>query len=162
MAVPHHNSAWEFDGEDSKLLALGAPQNVPDRSAVIEGRHARKAEIVPRLHLNQKDHVLDLGSGFLAEVIAPEVARIHCADVSTTFLTDCRERLTHVPNVEFHHITYADLSPLYGKGIIKAYATLLFIHFNFYDLFFYLNELNKVLPIGGCSMSTTMTVSAFR
>jgi cyclopropane fatty-acyl-phospholipid synthase-like methyltransferase len=149
--APLHGANWEIEGKEAKLLALGAPGNVPDLDAVILARHARQNEIVDRLALSRKDVVLDLGSGmgFLAEVLAPQVARLHCADISETFLTDCRARLAPFGNVECHQIEYANLSALYGKNINKAYATLLFIHFNFYDIFFYLTELNKVLEPGG-------------
>lgn len=145
------NSSWDYEGEKAKLLALGAPGGVADVDVVVASRHARRDEIVDRLALNRSDQVLDLGSGmgFLTEVIAPRVARVHCADLSNTFLADCRSRLAGFDNVEFHKIEYGDLSPLYGKGINKAYATLLFIHFNFYDLFFYLTEIHKVLKPGG-------------
>ena len=150
--APHHGPTWDFEGEMRKLLALGVPNNdTSDFEAIVATRHARKGEIVDRLELRRSDHVLDLGSGMglIAEVIAPEVARVHCVDISDTFLADCRKRLGALDHVEFHKIGYADLSVLYSKQINKAYSTLLFIHFNFYDIFFYLQELNKVLKERG-------------
>ncbi len=146
------NLDWNFFDERSKLLALGVHnQDTSDIKVTIAERHDRKSELVERLRLSPTDHVLDLGSGmgFTAQVIAPLVARLHCADVSEQFLEDCRQNTRGLQNVECHRITYADLGPLSSKGIQKCYATLLFIHFNFYDILFYLKELRNVLADGG-------------
>ena len=145
------SATWNFEGEKERLLALGAPDNSTDLDVIIQSRRARRDEIFHILELKPSDRVLDLGSGmgFIAEIIAPEVARLYCADISESFLSDCRARLAAIANVEVLKIEYADLSPLYGQDINKAYATLVFIHFNFYDILYYLTELNKVLVAGG-------------
>src|SRR5262249_22541868 len=139
---------WEFADDRSKRLALGVSGgDWTDLDAIIASRHARKPEIMSRLGLTATDRVLDLGSGmgFIAEVIAPEVERLYCADLSSTYLSDCRRRVASLGNVECHQLGYADLSALYGRRISKVYSTLLFIHFNFYDFVLYLRELHKVL-----------------
>jgi cyclopropane fatty-acyl-phospholipid synthase-like methyltransferase len=146
------NPQWDFEGENAKLLALGVrDQDTSDLAAIVASRHARKPEIMARLSLQKQDIVLDLGSGlgFIAEVIAPEVSKVHCCDISANFLNDCKQRTQQLSNIECHKIEYADLSAAYGKHINKAYSTLLFIHFNFYDIVYYLQELNKVLVRGG-------------
>src|SRR5262245_9967667 len=159
------NTQWNFEDADAKLLALGVHnRDTSDLDAIIAARHARKPEIAARLQLNREDTVLDLGSGlgYIAEVIAPDVRRLHCCDISPSFLADCRERLRAHPNVECHQMGYADLSPIYGKGINKAYSTLLFILFNFYDILFYLQELNKVLDRGGLLYFDYMDAERYR
>jgi cyclopropane fatty-acyl-phospholipid synthase-like methyltransferase len=146
------NPNWNHQDDRSKLMSLGVSGgDWRDMAAIIASRHARKPEIASRLSLCPDDRVLDLGSGmgFIAEVIAPEVAQLHCADVSEVYLSDCSQRIATLPNVAHHQIAYADLSAVYGKGITKAYATLLFIHFNFYDFVLYLRELHEVLEPGG-------------
>lgn len=152
ISQKNRNTQWNFQDAQSKLLALGVENgNTSDVEAIIASRHARKNEIKSRLELTPSDIVLDLGSGmgFIAEVIAPEVSQLHCADISENFLADCRQRLTRIHNIECQKIEYGDLSRLYSKGITKVYSTLLFIHFNFYDIYFYLLELNRCLDFGG-------------
>ena len=149
---PEANANWNFEGQEAKLLALGVhDQDTSDLDAIILSRHSRKNEIMNRLDLGSKDVVLDLGSGmgFIAEVIAPEVGHVHCCDISTEFLSDCKRRLAEHTNISYYKISYADLSNATGKKINKGYATLLFIHFNFYDIVYYLEELNRVLEKGG-------------
>jgi ubiquinone/menaquinone biosynthesis C-methylase UbiE len=146
------NPQWNFSNDQAKLLALGVHnQDTSDFDAIVASRHARKPEIMARLNLQPDDIVMDLGSGmgFIAEVIAPEVQKVHCCDISANFLEDCKTRTKHLDNIEFHQIAYADLSAARGKRINKAYSTLLFIHFNFYDIVYYLQELNRVLEKGG-------------
>ena len=147
-----NKDTWEFDDSNlsEKLIAIGAPEN-PNIDEVVNVRHYVAAEIVERLQLTKSSRVLDLGSGmgFIAEKIAPQVERVYCVDISETFLNDCRKRLTMFNNVEFHQISYGDLLPIYDKGIDAVYSSLLFIHFNFYDIYFYLTELNKVLTVEG-------------
>ena len=143
---------WIFKGERDKLLGLGAPNpDSPDLEEIIASRHARKPEIVSRLKLQSTDIVCDLGSGMgvIAEVIAPEVKHVHCCDISGEFLKVCKERTQNFDNIETHEIAYADLSAVEGKGVNKVYSTLLFIHFNFYDVVYYLQEINKVLDKDG-------------
>lgn len=146
------NTNWNYRDQRTKLLSLGVSDGDWTKlDAIIASRHARKDEIMQRLHLSHADRVLDLGSGmgFIAEIISPEVAELHCADISEIYLDDCRNRVSLLPNATCHQISYADLSRLYGRRINKVYSTLLFIHFNFYDIILYLRELSKVLEADG-------------
>jgi cyclopropane fatty-acyl-phospholipid synthase-like methyltransferase len=145
------NPTWDFEKESDKLLAIGTPNGTVDLDTVILSRRARKEEIFGRLELAPADRVLDLGSGmgFIAEFVAPEVRWLYCADISASYVSECRARLARLSNVTVQKIEYADLSPFNDCEIDKAYSTLVFIHFNFYDLFFYLTELNKTLKLGG-------------
>jgi hypothetical protein len=144
---------WNFEDRNAKLLALGASDGrTADFDRMVRERHAREPEILSRLQLGAgQDIVMDLGSGMgiVGEVIAPHVGQLHCCDISETFLADCRSRLSRFANVHYHQISYADLSALHGIGVNKGYATLLFIHFNFYDLVLYLSETNKIMATGG-------------
>lgn len=145
--------SWNFEDRNAKLLALGASDGrTVDFDKMAQERQARESEIVSRLQLGTgQDIVLDLGSGMglVGEVIAPHVSQLHCCDISDVFLADCKSRLAHFPHVHYHQIMYADLSALQGIGINKGYATLLFIHFNFYDFILYLSEINRIMATGG-------------
>jgi hypothetical protein len=163
-AVPHTDAAapaqavsargsWNFEDRNAKLLALGASDGrTVDFEKMVQERHARGPEIVSRLQLGTgQDIVVDLGSGMglVGEAIAPHVSQLHCCDISDVFLADCQARLARFPHVRYHQIAYADLSVLQGIGINKGYATLLFIHFNFYDLILYLMAINRIMARGG-------------
>lgn len=145
------NPQWNFTDANEKLLALGVHNKRTNFNEVVAARYARKDEISNRLNLQPGDIGMDLGSGmgFIAEVIAPMIQRLHCCDISTSFIADCKVRTGHLNNVDCHLIPYADLSAVQDKQINKAYSTLLFIHFNFYDLVYYLQELGRVLQKGG-------------
>jgi cyclopropane fatty-acyl-phospholipid synthase-like methyltransferase len=141
---------WNYSGDEA-LYQLGTFGISSDLEQVAQNRYERADRIAGLLNMEPRDVVLDLGSGmgFMAERMAPKVARVHCADVSETYMHDCRARVGKLPNVETHVIPYADLSALRGIGISKAYSALLFIHFNFHDLTLYLREVHSILEAGG-------------
>ncbi len=148
------NDKWNFEG-DAAFHALGVHglgDNLsPELEEVAKNRHDRAKHIHDLMKFSKNDVVLDLGSGmgFMAEVIAPKVKALHCADISDSFLNMCKARTAHLGNVETHLIKYADLGALKGGGIDKVYSTLLFIHFNFYDVTYYLREIHAALKPGG-------------
>jgi cyclopropane fatty-acyl-phospholipid synthase-like methyltransferase len=148
------NDSWNFEGE-AALQALGihgmGDGQPPDIEAVAQTRYERAHFIDRVMHFSEKDTVLELGSGmgFMAEIIAPKVGKLHCADISENFLATCSARTARFANVETHLIKYADLGGLKGGQFDKAYSTLLFIHFNFYDFTYYLQEVHKALKPGG-------------
>jgi cyclopropane fatty-acyl-phospholipid synthase-like methyltransferase len=148
------NDKWNFEG-DSAFHALGVHGLTeglsPELEVVAKNRHDRADHIHGLMKFDRDDIVLDMGSGmgFMAERIAPKVKKLHCADISESFLAMCKSRTARNANVETHLISYADLKALKGKGINKVYSALLFIHFNFYDFTFYLKELHEVLEPGG-------------
>jgi hypothetical protein len=88
------NPQWNFTSENEKLLALGVHNKRANFNEVVAARYARKDEISSRLNLQPADIGMDLGSGmgFIAEVIAPMIQRLHCCDISTSFIADCKTR----------------------------------------------------------------------
>jgi cyclopropane fatty-acyl-phospholipid synthase-like methyltransferase len=156
-------SNWNYKGDEA-LYQLGTFGLSSDLGLVAKNRHERADRIASLLELGDRDVVLDLGSGmgFMAERIAPHVKRLHCADISETYMKDCRARVAPLRNVETHIIPYADLSALAGKRITKAYSALLFIHFNFIDLTLYLRELHRLLPKSGLVFFDFNDSDAFR
>lgn len=151
MATELHET-WDYSDPAEKLYQLGTFGIHPsDIGLIAQNRYERADKIARLINIEPNDVVLDLGSGmgFMAERLAPWVCWLHCADVSATYMDDCRKRVGHMANVETHIVPYADLSALDAKGISKAYSALLFIHFNFYDLSYYLREVHRILNPGG-------------
>ncbi|MGL4395320.1 MAG: class I SAM-dependent methyltransferase [Hyphomicrobium sp.] len=150
------NPTWEYKNVEAKLLALGLPsQETSDIEAtlsfVAEERYQRADRIGKLLQLESRDVLLDLGSGmgFMAQRLAPQVHRLHCADISEVYLADCRAAVAGLPNVECHLIPYADFTALKTKGVSKVLCSLLFIHFNFYDTVYYLQGIRDIINPGG-------------
>jgi cyclopropane fatty-acyl-phospholipid synthase-like methyltransferase len=146
------NENWNYADDGEKIYALGSFGIHPsDLDLIAKNRRQRADHIAALLDIRPNDVVLDLGSGmgFMAERLAPRCLQLHCADVSETYLADCRDRVAQFSNVETHLISYADLRALDGKGVSKMYAALLFIHVNFYDLTYYLSEAHRILNAGG-------------
>jgi cyclopropane fatty-acyl-phospholipid synthase-like methyltransferase len=108
------NEKWNFD--DPRQLIHESGSRGADDSArlahIVETRTRRAQEVATRLQLGPGDRVLDLGSGLgvTANALAPLVRRIVCADISSSFLDQCRLRNHGVPNFEPVLIDYADLS----------------------------------------------------
>lgn len=107
--------------------------------------------IVDLMSLTKKDIVLDLGSGcgFIANHVAERVGYLHCADINAEFLEYCQQETSKHSNVACHLIEYADLSSVQRQGITAIYSTALFIHFNLYDIYHYLNACWECLEPGG-------------
>lgn len=146
---------WEFETDHHILVGCVGYQfgekpeeNLP---AIRAARGAYGHTVAYRMALKKSDIVMDIGSGcgFVGRSISPYVKQLYCADLSASFLNFCTRELADLPNVATQLITYADFTPLKGKGINRAYSTAVWIHFNFYDVYHYLKGLNAILPIGG-------------
>jgi len=95
--------------------------------------------------------VLEIGSGigFMSSFVAPRVEHLHCCDISESFLDSARQECAPFSNVSFHHISPAQFPFLKDGSIDKAFANNVFIHFNLFDIYLYLEELARVLKPGG-------------
>jgi cyclopropane fatty-acyl-phospholipid synthase-like methyltransferase len=146
------NENWNFDDPSRLLQSVGSfgATDAERYAHVMETRTRRAAEVAERLKLTRDDVVVDLGSGLgiTANRLAPCVKRLICADLSSSFLEQCRRLNRGVVNVEPVQVSYADLSAI-PPPVDKIYALLLFIHFNVYDLVYYLSECNRILRRGG-------------
>lgn len=148
-----HN--WEFTDLPQLAMANVGTEYGPTPEKCLEditkSRAAYAKFIADLLGLGPTSIAADLGSGlgFQAVHIAPWIQKLHCLDISQSFLAQCREMLRAQNNVEFHHIPFAHLECLRGTGVDRVYSTAVFIHFNIYDMWLYLSELAKHLPPGG-------------
>jgi cyclopropane fatty-acyl-phospholipid synthase-like methyltransferase len=146
------NETWDFDDPSRLLKSAGSVGDTDaERYAnIVETRTRRAREVIDRLGLSRNDCVVELGSGLgiTAKAVAPSVKRLICADISTSFLEQCRNLNRDIANVEPVLIKYADLSAI-QPPVDKIYSLLLFIHFNTYDFIYYLSECNRILRPGG-------------
>lgn len=137
-------NTWEHSNIDDMLsLLVGKEYGEDPRQHldVIQQNKYHEAQNIKRyLGLCETDRVIDLGSGcgFIANSLAQTVESVQCADISQSFL-DYTELVTqHHTNVSCHLIPFADLSGL--KTSTSIYSVALFIHFNLYDCYLYLEQ----------------------
>lgn len=149
---------WDFVEKRQLLFALvGFDFGQEPETKLDEIRDYKKKEsafLLNTLKPTKDDVVMDLGSGcgFIARVMAPLCKEIYCLDISNEFLRFAREELQQFNNVDFHRMSYGDLHYLDDKRITKGYANAVFIHFNFFDVVVYLQEIYRILVPGGLFM----------
>jgi hypothetical protein len=90
------------------------------------------------LKLTGTEAALEIGSGcgFTSRALARRVARLHCLDVSDSFLAFARHECADVSNVSFHRGTYIDLDtiPPQSIDVVLASAVLFRQHAQEYRL----------------------------
>jgi len=96
--------------------------------------------IAQNLKLTKDDRVIDLGSGcgFIANHIAPLVHHIDCVDISESFLKYNQKITGHHSNIGYYNIPFGDMNKVPQANAI--YAVAVFIHFNLYDCYLYLQQ----------------------
>lgn len=103
-----------------------------------------------RPHLAPHFRVLEIGQGggkFTA-MIAPEVARVVCVDVSPGMLKRAKKDLAAYPNVDYVLADGRGL-PAFSSGVVDfAFAYDVFVHLDQEDIFIYLQDLRRVLRPG--------------
>jgi cyclopropane fatty-acyl-phospholipid synthase-like methyltransferase len=133
-------------------LCVGKTYGENPLDAIDQIREVKSHEannIVNLMSLTAKDTVLDLGSGcgFIANHVAGRVNQLHCADINAEFLAYCQQETIGHANVTYHLIDYADLTAI--PNVTAIYSTALFIHFNLYDIYYYLKSCWECLEPGG-------------
>ena len=146
---------WEFNDRKKLLYALVGYDFGPDpESRLDEIRAYKKKEarfLMDALKPGPTDRIVDLGSGcgFIGRVFAPLCERLFCVDISSEFMSFCKEELREFSNVQFHQMEFAKLGFLANERINKGYSNAVFIHFNFFDMVLYFRQLFEVLEPGG-------------
>ncbi len=150
------NPSWNYDGDLHRILIACVGLNFGDAPETkleeIRNDRARTGNVIRhKLALRPSDVVVDIGSGcgFVTRAIVPHVAQMHCVDVSRDFLNYTRSELAEFSNVRYHLIDYASLSSIESGSVDAVYSTAVFIHFNYYDMIFYLKEAHRILNIKG-------------
>jgi len=121
----------------------------PDLEQALAAKKNEAEYISEYLDLSSESTVIDLGPGlgFIASHIVEKVKHLYCVDVSQSFLDKSKEVLGHHHNVSFQLINYGDLSMF--SNIDTIYCVAVFIHFNIYDIYIYLESLHEILRPNG-------------
>jgi cyclopropane fatty-acyl-phospholipid synthase-like methyltransferase len=149
------NPEWKFGTLREMLIAcvgLSFGEHPEERLEEIRMHRAALADMIrSRLSLQPSHAVADIGSGcgFVGRAIAPHVRDLTCVDISPDFLKYCKEELASFNNVSYCLAKYAEFPGVITESLDACFSTAVFIHFNYYDLVYYLLEINRVLRTGG-------------
>lgn len=148
---------WDGDSLERLLeLAGGNPSvHIDDhRNHVISAYTYRFAGQIGK-------RVCDFGSGFGfgAHVFADQVEIYVCADISKSFLQQAQRQNFRYQNVEYEHLHRQLISPLQKYQLDTIISDAVFVHFNEYEIAFYLEEFAKILPDSGRVLFTWRTSS---
>lgn len=116
-----------------------------------ENRYRYGKKICRILKVNENDIVMDIGSGcgFVSRAASEIAKQVHCLDISQDFLDFTRNELGEFDNTQFHKIDYGRFADIPDNHATKIFSTAVFIHFNYYDILFYMIEINRTLQTGG-------------
>lgn len=149
------NGWWEFL-EDKRMLYQLIGQNFgsnPEEKLleIIEYKKSEARNIAKYLALDTTHTVLEIGSGIgaMSAEIAPRVKQLYCCDISQSFLKVAEKTCAGIQNISFHHITNAQLHFLEDRCLDAVFSFNVFIHFNLFDIYWYLHELSRVVKSGG-------------
>lgn len=151
---------WETFKTDREILTSVVGKTFgeePEKrlDEIIAGRANHANFIVEWLGLEPNDIVVDLGcgAGLIAPAIAQHVKWVYALDISRNHIQYAESHIHRlgINNVSCHHMGYADFSAVKDAGVTKLFSTAVFIHFNFWDIICYLEEIYKILEPGGCA-----------
>lgn len=116
-----------------------------------ESRYQHGKTICRILEINDKDTVVDIGSGcgFVTRAACEKANEVHCVDISQEFLDFTKIELAEYQNTHFHKIGYGSIPDIKDESITKAFSTAVFIHFYYYDFLYNLIEVNRILKPSG-------------
>jgi SAM-dependent methyltransferase len=140
-------NAWEFQTDEQALLALAGHST---REEFDRDREERAREVAGLCEIGIAERGFEIGSGegSVARLLAGQCQALDCSDISESFLEVARKNCAGVSNVTFHKISnYLDHLP--SGAYDFGYSLNVFIHFNPYDIFNYLQAVRRILKQGG-------------
>jgi ubiquinone/menaquinone biosynthesis C-methylase UbiE len=116
-----------------------------------EERSGYMKKFMKMARVSSADTVLELGSGcgFGTRALAQKAGSVIACDISPAFLSYAEQELRDLNNVEFQLVKSRSLSMISDRSIDKVVSTSVFIHFNLYDIYLYLEEFSRVLKSKG-------------
>jgi len=141
-----HRDFWNRSAAADSLTAILADGD--ERSYQSSGR--TEAEALRRF-LGPDTRVLDIGcgTGRVMEHLAPWCREVHGIDISERMVAGGRERLAHLPNVQFHNGNGYDLAGFEDGTFDVVYSIVALQHMPRTVAYNYLLESNRVLTEDG-------------
>jgi SAM-dependent methyltransferase len=141
-----HRDFWNRSADADSLKAIVADGD--ERSYQSSGR--TEAEALRRF-LGPDTRVLDIGcgTGRVMEHLAPWCREVHGIDISERMVAGGRERLAHLPNLQFHHGNGYDLAGFEDGSFDVVYSIVALQHMPRTVAYNYLLESNRVLTEDG-------------
>lgn len=115
--------------------------------------------LLPRLDTQMRVLDLGCGAGRIGRLIAPHVAYLTCADVSSVLLAEARENLAALPNVDFVQTSGYGTSPLDEASFDLVYAQGVFSYLEPIPAVALLDGVCRVLRPGGVSFINFFTIN---
>ena len=141
-------NAWEVENDEHALLAL-AGHNTPEEFEKDRRYHAGEIARLCSVTTQSRGFEIGSGEGTVARILSSQCQFLDCNDISASFLERARVNCAQHNNVAFHKIESDYLNYLPAASYDFGYALHVFIHFNPYDIFNYLNSVKRLLKPGG-------------
>jgi len=150
-------NAWEVADDDHALLAL-AGHSTPEEFEL--DRQERAKEVAGWCSIDEKRRGFEIGSGegTVARILAEQCLSLDCNDISASFLERAKANCAGHANVWFHRIEANYLDHLPSETYDFGYSLNVFIHFNPYDVFNYLQSVKGILKPNGVFYFDACTV----
>jgi ubiquinone/menaquinone biosynthesis C-methylase UbiE len=89
------------------------------------------------------------GAGRFTEVLLPKCQKLIAVDTSPTMIELLKERFADESKIEYHLSKGKGLPEIPDASVDAAFSYGVFVHLQHWDIFNYLQELNRVLKPGG-------------
>ena len=135
---------WNFLTPEAELSLLAGDIT---REEFSRNRQKRAIDLVERFKLESHHRLFEIGSGdgLVASIVSGHCHSIDCNDVSRSFLQRARKNCIDCASIRFHEIGTNYLDHLSSNTYDFGYSLSAFIHFNAYDIFNYLVDVERIL-----------------
>jgi SAM-dependent methyltransferase len=103
---------------------------------------------------------IGVGGGRVARLVAGEVARLECFDLSEGMLEHARRTLADHRNVGFHLVEGPKLPDELTRSLDFVYSFDVFVHLDLHTQWKYIQEIGRVLKPGGRAFLHTANLTA--
>jgi len=151
-----YRTCWDLISEDAATAF-----QMMDRSTTEEELQRSGMDTAERLRqglaIRRSDMVLEIGCGVarIGRELALHCSEWHGVDVSRNMIRIAEERTSHLPNTKLQLIDSGDLSSYPDDFFDKVYSTLTLFHLDKEDMFAYIQEIRRVLKVGGIAYYDT-------
>ncbi len=147
---------WDFAAGDADYAAHMV-NGSPDEMTLQRTGEKMAQRLIAALAVAPDHTVLDLGPGVarVGRELAPHVRRWVGADVSRKMLDRAAERMHHLPNATFAHISGDGPLPFPDGTFDRAYAHLVFFHIDKQEMWESIREIGRCLKPGGILYADT-------